>query len=688
MELQSRRRRIVEFGVFKADLDSGELFKGGLKVRLSEQPFRLLAILLEYPGEVVSRDELRRRLWPEDTHVDFDRSLNTAASKLREALGEAAYNIETLPKRGYRFMAPVNGAIHLSPALTAEGEKHAAIRWRFLWTAVLAVAALAFGFAYFRWFVPSGVPVVTRSVRLTNDDFSKSPELVSDGPRVYFSAWKGGRGVLAEVSTTGGDTELMPTPSIGPDTSACVRGISPDGQTLLVVTGKQRRTLAGYPLWTVRSSTLASRRMGDLVANDAAWSPDGRRIAYATQNQIWVADADGTKAHKIAEQGGLTGYPRWSPNGHRIRFTTLAWDTYEQTIWEVPVQGGAVRQLFPGWNVEQWGGQWTPDGSYFLFNSDSNIWAVRERTNWLRGMSKPVQLTFGPLSFLAPLPASDGKRLYAVGEIRRGELLRYGAQHGEFVSLFPGLSADSLSFSRNGEWITYVSYPKVELWRSRSDGSGKQQLTSAPMKADAPRWSPDGRQIVFNGKRPGDVWKAYLTGVNGGNAEEVAPGQVVQEPDWSPDGKRLVVTSEHQQNDSIAFLDLQTRKVSPVPGSDDFGGPRWSPDGRYITATRGADFACMLFDVVTEEWSEIAPTSCWWANWTSDSRSFFSLEGKGESIRRFDVATRTFEKLVSLKDYRITGNHLAWLGITPDDSPLILKDAGSQEIYALEWQKR
>jgi DNA-binding winged helix-turn-helix (wHTH) protein len=197
MELQSRPRRVVQFGGFKADLESGELFKDGLKIRLPEQPFRLLATLLECPGEVVSRDELRRRLWPEDTHVDFDRSLNTAASKLREALGDAADNVETLPKRGYRFIAPVNGTAEapVGPSETRDQPVRtiAPFRRYFLPAAVLVVAAFAFGAVYFRWFAPLSVPPITRSVRLTNDDFSKSPELVSDGPRVYFSAWKGGR---------------------------------------------------------------------------------------------------------------------------------------------------------------------------------------------------------------------------------------------------------------------------------------------------------------------------------------------------------------------------------------------------------------------------------------------------------------------------------------------------------------
>jgi dipeptidyl aminopeptidase/acylaminoacyl peptidase len=422
------------------------------------------------------------------------------------------------------------------------------------------------------------------------------------------------------------------------------------------------------------------------MANDADWSPDGRHIVYATQNQIWIADADGTKAHKIAEQGWLTGYPRWSPDGQRIRFSSLTLETYEQTIWEVPAEGGAARALFPDWRAEQWGGQWTPDGNYYVFNSESNIWAVRERAGWRRKIPKPVQLTFGPLSFLAPLPAADGKRLYAVGETRRGELLRYEAKGAKFVPSFPGLSADSLDFSRDGEWITYVSYPKNELWRSRLDGSERQQLTAAPMKVETPRWSPDGRQIVFDGKVPGDVWKAYLIGAAGGTPKEIAPGHIITDATWSPDGTRLVVTSRNQLRTNISFLDLQTGKFSPVAGSDGFNEPTWSPDGRYICASRGSDFACMLFDFRRQAWSEILPTSCWWANWTSDSRSFFCLEGKGESIRRFDVSTGRFERVVSLRDYRITGNYLAWLGMFPDGSPLILRDAGSQELYALEWQ--
>jgi DNA-binding winged helix-turn-helix (wHTH) protein len=258
MDSRGHRRRIIQFGSFQANLDSGELFKDGLKVKLADQPFQFLATLLERPGEIVSRDEMRRRLWPDETYVDFDRSLNTAASRLRDALGDGAEHscyIETLPKKGYRFIAPVDGDVSQgsgsSSGVENPGPRHWVARRYLLWGVAAVAGFLALAFVYLRVRNSTGIPRVVRSYRITNDEFTKSTELATDGPRIYFSAWKGGRGVLAQVAVRGGDTQLMATPSIGPEMNACVRGISPDKQQLLVVTGKQRTSLAGYALWMV-----------------------------------------------------------------------------------------------------------------------------------------------------------------------------------------------------------------------------------------------------------------------------------------------------------------------------------------------------------------------------------------------------------------------------------------------------
>src|SRR5215467_8718568 len=112
MALETQLPEILRFGVFEADLRAGELRKQGKRVKLQDQPFQVLAVLLQRPGEVVTREELRNQNWSPDTFVDFDNSLNTAINKLREALGDSADNprfIETLPRRGYRFIAPVDG---------------------------------------------------------------------------------------------------------------------------------------------------------------------------------------------------------------------------------------------------------------------------------------------------------------------------------------------------------------------------------------------------------------------------------------------------------------------------------------------------------------------------------------------------------------------------------------------------
>src|SRR5499425_1639192 len=104
---------VIRFGIFEVDLRAGELRRNGSRVKLQEQPFQILVALLDRPGEVVTRDELQKKLWPADTFVDFDHSLNAAIRRLRDALGDSAENprfVETVARRGYRFLAPINGA--------------------------------------------------------------------------------------------------------------------------------------------------------------------------------------------------------------------------------------------------------------------------------------------------------------------------------------------------------------------------------------------------------------------------------------------------------------------------------------------------------------------------------------------------------------------------------------------------
>jgi DNA-binding winged helix-turn-helix (wHTH) protein len=184
VESQEHPRQIVRFAEFEVDLDSGELSKNGLKVRLPEQPFQFLALLLQCPGKVVTREELKRRLWPDDTFVDFDRSLNTAASKLRDALGDSADSpryIQTVPKRGYRLIAAVTEPQPAVPLNAPAGSDRRTLSQRvfrrpavWVWSPIVLLCGAAY---VHYWPASPAPPRIVRSIQITNDGFGKSPEL-------------------------------------------------------------------------------------------------------------------------------------------------------------------------------------------------------------------------------------------------------------------------------------------------------------------------------------------------------------------------------------------------------------------------------------------------------------------------------------------------------------------------------
>src|SRR5215469_5635216 len=214
--------RVVRFGVFELDLDCRELRKSGVKIKLQEQPFLILAVLLERPGTIVTREELHKKLWPEDTFVDFDLNLNSAVKKLRQSLNDDSENprfVETLYRRGYRFIAPVNG-IHSAeqtqvpesqPQLAAVDRAQIPSRSKTIF--ILTGAAVALGLICAAlWLRPSlPVPRVLSTSQITHDNLPKE-ELVTDGPRLYFSETVNDHQVLSQVSAEGGEVAQIPTP--------------------------------------------------------------------------------------------------------------------------------------------------------------------------------------------------------------------------------------------------------------------------------------------------------------------------------------------------------------------------------------------------------------------------------------------------------------------------------------------
>jgi Tol biopolymer transport system component len=206
------------------------------------------------------------------------------------------------------------------------------------------------------------------------------------------------------------------------------------------------------------------------------------------------------------------------------------------------------------------------------------------------------------------------------------------------------------------------------------------------MQVLLPRWSPDQKEIVFMAMLRGQV-RSYLVSADGGNPQPVFPEDRTLEaddPNWSPDGNSLVFASDG----SIHIVDLQTHKVSLVPGSKGFYSPHWSPDGRYIAAQSNDQHKLMLFDFKSQKWAELARTTTSFPNWSRDGKYLhFHSFGSDPSLYRVRIRDQKLEKIVSLKGTRLTiGPVGTWCGLGPDDAPLVLRDVGSQEIYALDLQ--
>ena len=186
----------------------------------------------------------------------------------------------------------------------------------------------------------------------------------------------------------------------------------------------------------------------------------------------------------------------------RLRFTWQDLTSANCSLWEVTVEGKHLHPLLPGWHQPSTdaNGKWTVDGKFFLFQADGQIWALPDKTGLFgRVDGKPVQLTSSPIPLASPLPSKDGKKLFVVGSTLHGTLSRYDRNLGEFLPFLSGLSAENTTFSKDGKWIAYVTYPAGNLWRSRVDGSDRLQLTDSPIYPLLPRWSPDGKQIAFWG---------------------------------------------------------------------------------------------------------------------------------------------------------------------------------------------
>jgi Tol biopolymer transport system component/DNA-binding winged helix-turn-helix (wHTH) protein len=669
--------------------------RSGTSIHLTPKVMEVLVCLADHAGEAVAKEKLLETVWP-DTFVGED-VLKGSISELRRVFEDDAKQpriIQTIAKRGYRLIAPVELITAAPQRLAPPSDVTTAAPRQSLWpwaTAVVAGIVAAAGLvAWVRSPLPS--PRVIAIKQITHDGLTKF-RFLTEGSRLYIREWNGaGNFVLAQASVNGGETSLMSTPFTNID----IHDISPDHSQLLVAS--LVGTESEDPFWILPLPAGAPRRLADFVAHGAAWSTDGRRLVFVNATELFLANADGSDAHKLATVSGLPVSPRFSPDGSRVRFTVTISAENSGSIWEVRVDGSNLRPLLSGGHrsPSECCGSWSSDGRYYFFVSGTDIWALREnekKSLFHQRDGLPLQLTTGPLAFSNPVPSPDGKRLFVVGEQFRGELVRYDSRSGQTMRFLSGISAGELDFSRDGQWVTYVSYPSRTLWRCRIDGSDRIQLTNAPVSAMLPRWAPDGSRILYSASREGKVWRMFVISSQGGTPEELLPQGDYSQVDatWSPDGSRIAF-GQLNSSGPVLLLELQTHRVSTVSPPEPVFSPRWSPDGQRLAVLSADSRALMLFDFPTQKWSKwVNETgSIGFLTWSPDGKYLYYDETSTEhpAFRRAKVGQSGSELLLQLRDLNEYSDPLigAWTGLAPDGSPLFVRDLSAREIYALDLQ--
>ena len=641
---------IVRFDVFEIDPQAGELRKEGRRVKLQEQPFRVLSVLLQRPGQVVTREELREQLWPADTFVDFDHGLNSAVARLREALRDSADKprfIETIAKRGYRFIAPLcadNSLEEDSTAKAQAGERKPTpiaysrlTKFRVFATLGLTIVCVSVvALVYPKTPAPQDKIEVVPLTALHG--FQATPAFSPDGTLVAFRQSDGASKGGIYAAAVGGEKTVQLTN----DTGDCCPTWAPDSRQLAF----SRYSDGVESILTVPAlggmQHLLYRGQASM-GGGLSWSPDGNSIAYvaspsgdrtrSTISLLSLADYS-TREITSPPPGYLDRSPMFSPDGMRLAFIRSTIAGVSNDIYVMPTSGGNPKRLTFDHRPIMGSPAWTADGREIIFSSDRGAATGLWRVSATGCIPAPVA---GPVGAAVwPSIPTNGKHtlVYQQGVFKSNVWrldLRDPVHHERppvpIVSekgdkMRPELSPDgkTIAFESNrlGFW---------DLWTCDLEKGDCNQITSLHGTAGRARWSPDGRYIAFE-FHPNEHSEIYIVEVPGGvpHLLPTIPGADNLSPSWSRDGKWLYFASK-RGTEAFQVWKMPVQGGDPVQLTHHGGiSAIESTDGRYLYYSKFEDGGVWRMTAEGHDETQILDLDGdGWPNWDLSSEGIYFL---------------------------------------------------------------
>jgi Tol biopolymer transport system component/DNA-binding winged helix-turn-helix (wHTH) protein len=702
----SPTRRIARFGVFEMDLDQRELRRNGLKVKLQEQPFQLLAALLERPGELITREELRRKLWPADTFVDFDHSINAAIRRLRDALGDDPDNprfIETVPRYGYRLLADFGMTESGGPKQPSDRQTtgvslpQSRFRSRSILVVLGTLAVIGLTMTHYATRVPTPGRPSMKTIPLTSLPGAEGqPAFSSDGDQVAF-IWDGNTTETTNVfvKRIGSDRPLQLTHNSG---FVCCPAWTSDNKYV----GFERCSGENIGIFLVPSLGGPERKLRKTVGCPGlSWSPTNQVLAFAEKSAqdvpfaLYLMSLNDLQPHQLTfPEANVVGdqNPVFSPDGKTVAFIRIIGESVTD-IYTVPVSGGAIQRLtFDKPPVI--GLTWTTDGTKIVFSSHrgggSSLWTVS-----LRG-GEPERLPLGGATAFEPTISRKGNRLaYTQGWIHPNLWSIEIGNRGKVPSLpRPFVKSATYNngpqFSPDGKKVAFASALSgdIEVWTcDAEDCSEPQQLTFQKGLSGMPRWSPDGKRIVFD-SRPDRHTQIFMVNAEGGSPVALTDGKAEDKvPSWSSDGRFVYFSSNRSGPSQIWKVAVGGGRPSQVTKHGGFAAFE-SSDGKFLyyakedepgiwrNPTSGGDEVRIVPELSTE----------YWGDWALSDRGIYYVHATNTrpAIEFFDFASHKVSIVAQVNGLPPGGD--PGFAVSPDGKRIIFSqvDASAVDLMLVE----